>query len=346
MNANITKGLKDLAKEFKIGAMHEFGLPVPPEESDKMKVILRDFNTITAYNYPRCWTGPYSYNFDNFNAWVNWADARGYPVIMHMISGPTQYFAPWAKEAKWNGPELDHMLYEYIRAMMLTNDNYRKVYAWNVINEAYQYNINGDYMTDEDCLMHQMGWEPDESGCTGDDRVHDRHPVYISKAFEYASRFAKGKLELRETHFEFLPNCRKTKALLQLVKHLHVKGIRCDAVGFQCHMYHGHANRDDFVYDHGAFVENVRQFKELGCEIYVTELDLPCFNGDEATQCARYEEVFKTFRRAGVDHVHFWGIMDKEGKGWRCDEAPLLYDKDFNEKATYYAVAKALEAQL
>jgi len=347
MDRSIIKGLKDLTGDFKIGT-GEFEF-FSPDQGVKEEALIRDFNAITPTCYANTgWAGPYAYDFEAFNSWVNWGVKHDMSMIMHMISGPTQYFISWdgekgwLKNIKWSGPELDHMYYEYIRAMMLSNDNYKKVYAWNVINEAFT--MEGKYRPDKDIFLNVLGWEPDESGCTGEDKINDHHPSYISKAFKYAGMFAEGRLELRENFFEFAPHSAKTKALIQLIKHMRAKGIRCDAIGFQCHLWFWIEKSDDYIYNYDAFCENVKQFHDLGCEVYIGELDIPVFNGNLEKQGERFAEFIKACRRAGVEQVHTWGIADAESS-WRADEAAFLFDGNYNEKPAYYAVAAALAAK-
>lgn len=338
MKETIKKGLKDYQSEMLIGARAD-GAFGPPQNDVNAAILLRDFNAITATAYPFLWTGPFRYEFETFNAWVNWGEAHGVPIVMHMIAGPNQYYKDWAKTAVWNGPELEFFLYEYIRNLMTQNDNYRKVYAWNVTNEVLCRG-NGQYRAAEDCFLEQMGWEADESGLTGEARVNDRHPRFIAKAYEFAGQFAKGKLELREDDFEFEPDGLKTRAMVQLIHHLRNRGLRVDAVGFQTHLYWNPAidyTRLD------AFQRNVEQFHRLGCEVYVTELDNPVLDDGVEGQSRRWEEFYRACRACGVEQVHTWGVADGVDRAWRDGTHPLLFDEQFDEKDAYFAVARALE---
>ena len=338
MNENITKGLKDMGSGIKVGARVDAGRLYPDKEV-LAKIILRDFDVITATNYPAQWHGPKVYDLDHFNAWVNFGYENNLPLIMHMFAGPGHYFQKWIQDAKWNGPELMDLYFDYMRALMLTNDNYKKVYAWNVINEVFIAGGDGTYRDGEQCFLNLLGWEKDESGCTGEDKINDRHPIFVTKAFEFAGMYAKGKLELRDALFEFSPKMGHTRGMIQLIKHMRAKGIRCDAVGLQMHLYW----KGDEEYDLDGFVENVKRIHDLGCEVYVTELDIGLFNNDHDTQSRRYEEVFKACRRAGVEQVHTWGVCDAIGHGWRHDEGAFLFDENYNEKPAYFAVANALK---
>jgi endo-1,4-beta-xylanase len=184
-----------------------------------------------------------------------------------------------------------------------------------------------------------MGWEDDMSGLTGEDKINARHPVYISKAFEYAGKYAgKGLLEIRDISFEFNPTGKKAKAIYQLILHLRAKGLRVDALGLQCHMYN--SNSDSYNYNN--FIAVCRKFKALGLELYVAELDMAAF-GNLELQKQRYKEFIGVCGRAGVDHVYFWGVADGKDPNWRTYAQPLLFDADYNKKPAYYGVLEALQ---
>ena len=77
---------------------------------------------------------------------------------------------------------------------------------------------------------------------------------------------ASGKLEIREPRVEEIN--RKSDALYQLIKHLLNTGVCVDAVGFQCHL------RVNKTYDWDSVQSNIKRFKDLGLEVYITEFDV------------------------------------------------------------------------
>jgi endo-1,4-beta-xylanase len=166
----------------------------------------------------------------------------------------------------------------------------------------------------------------------------------IRKALEYAS-IARGKLEIRENEVEEIN--RKSNALYQLVKHLQKSDVRVDAVGFQAHLITG---RD---YDWESIKKNIRRFKKLGIEVYLTELDVGVGNkrwqeGDsfpedyEARQGYRYYGIVKAAREAGVDRIDFWGLSDAPKNDWLDGQKVRLFDGEFKPRKSYQAVLKAL----
>ena len=340
MNEAIKKGLKDYQSKMLIGARAD-GAYLPPEDGVNEKILLRDFHTITATAYPgRVWKGPFSYDFSTFNAWVNWGVEHDLPVMMHLLSGPSNYYPAWMKAAKWEGPDLQFIYYQYLRQLMTENDNGKKVSVWNVTNELLNEH-DGHYRTGDDSFLTYMGWEKDESGLTGEDKVNDYHPKALSFMYETAAKFTDGKLEIREFNFEFVPDASKTKGMIQQIRHLQNKGVKIDAVGFQTHIL-WEPTIDYSRYD--EFQRNVEQFHKLGLEVYVTELDNPNDGGEEA-QCKRWEDFYRACLASGVEQVHLWGVADGVDYAWRDGTLPLLFDGNFDEKKAYFAVAKALGAE-
>lgn len=87
----------------------------------------------------------------------------------------------------------------------------------------------------------------------------------------------------------------------------------------------------------------MQQYADLGLEIQVTELDVSEKSNEYADQLAlaqRYQDVFKMYKEmkdSGVNlsAVVLWGITDSTS--W-IGGYPLLFDKDYQAKPSYYAV--------
>jgi GH35 family endo-1,4-beta-xylanase len=329
-------GLKDCPASFLIGARCDVG-----DRNITEPVLKREFNAIQPTCYPYVWKSRDEYDFASFNRWVNWGIDNGMKVIMHMIAGPDAYYNDRIKKAEWETGDLDRMFGEYIKSMITTNGNGTKVYSWNVVNECFEYGLEGKYWNDDKCFLNALGYEEDLSGLDGEDRVNSVHPAYISKAFEYAGKYAEGRLELRETQFELSPDCKKTKAIFQLIKHLRAKGVRVDALGFQCHL------TEDSAYNYNNLIATANKFRELGgLELFVTELDITNSGKDLELQKRQYRDFIAACRKAGISQVYTWGIADNEDKWWLMDKHPLLFDEQFRKKPAYYGVMEELKMNI
>lgn len=288
------------------------------------------------------------FNTKGLDVQVNWGLANGQKTLHHLMIAPNQYFPKWFWDADYTAEELDKILKRYITTLMTANDNKTKLDGWNVSNEMFEHNRKkGRYKRDgkgrQDSVWMRMGFEEDQSGLTGDAKVNDRHPIVFRKALQYAS-IASGKLELREN--EVAEVNRKSDAFYQLVKHLLNTGVRVDAVGFQGHL---HTHRS---YDWESVKANIRRFRDLGLEVYITELDVavggswkpgkPFPDDYEKLQADRFYGLIKAAREAGAERIDVWGLCDGAKHHWLQGQRARLFDEQFQRRATYQAVLRAL----
>jgi GH35 family endo-1,4-beta-xylanase len=312
------------------------------KDDNQKKIVEREFNTSTRTCYPNSINiSPGQHDFESFNDGVNWLYERGMKPMHHMLFGPSQYEAPWVREIT-SVSALDSLLKDRIRSIMESNNNASKVNVWNVVNEALSWNKDeiGNYFNADKLVWVRMGYEDDKSGLTGEAKINDKHPVFIRKAFEYASKYAKGKLELRDNGCE--KSGRKAMALYQLVRHLQNSGVKIDGVGFQCHFN----IEGEGTFNPAELAGEIRKFRKAGVEVYLTEVDFG--SGKEPwtpelaeKQKEEYRKLMTVALEEGVSQVHFWGLRDAD-ENWRGDENPLLFDKNLNPKPAYYGVKEAL----
>lgn len=314
-----------------------------PNAATFRTTLLREFNLgqVTCYPAWDTWKGLKSYDFTYVNLGVNYLNAQGYPIAMHLLGGPNGYYPDWFKTGTYTAEQLDSMLEDFIRVAMTTNDNAAKVKYWNVVNECIDSN-NHYYANNTNCQWQNMGWEDDKSGLSGSAKVHTQHPVWIRKAFEYAKKYAKPgvRLELRDYNIEFW-QVYKSASFYQLVRHLLNSGAPIDAVGLQCHMDLG-AN-----YNWTLLTRTIQEYKKLGLEVYGTELDIgdkaKSWNADKAAQQKTYyQNFFNAASIGGMDWACTWGMKDNVSQYWRYDESPLLFDANYVAKPAYDGAALGL----
>lgn len=310
-------------------------------------IVEREFNTGTSTYYAR-WdskhVGMGQYGFQGFNTGVNWLFERNMKPMQHMLFGPDQYEPPWVVKLD-SASALDALMQDRIRSIMESNDNKSKVNVWNVVNESLQWSgSDGSYFPESGkqtaLIFVKMGWEEDASGLSGEDKVNDRHPLFIRKAFTYAAQYAKGKLELRDNTIE--RSNRKARAFYQLARHLKKSGVKIDGVGLQCHFDLDGPNKLDAE----GLAAEIKKYRDLGLEVYLDEVDIGCTakNWNEQVALQQQEEYKKLIAaalRAGANQVHFWGLRDDD-ENWRKGEPPLLFAADNTPKPAYYGVQEAL----
>lgn len=320
------------------------------KDASKVKTVLaRDFGLVQTTAYPAwgAWGGsnPDNVTFDmsGANEVISWADNQGKKTALHLLAGSPTYFPAWLNGGTFSASQLDNLLDKWITHAMTTNGNATKVDYWNVVNEAFMWN---GYYWDSSSVANtnpwqRMGWEADKSGLSGTARVYTQHPVYIRRAFEMARKHSKAKLELRDYGIEFWDNSRKSRAFYQLVKHLVNSGVPIDAVGFQGHF------RTDVTYNWANLTRAVQEYRKLGLEVYVTEVDYGDADPIAAATSAHRTPAFDTLQArnyrafvtaavsGGANWICLWGVADNTNDYWRKGQSALLYDESYNAKYAY-----------
>ena len=341
-------------------------------ESEKNRdFVLKNYNGIQPSIYPA-----WDYGFwpkekprsiskikietDGLNELVNWGELNNFHIIHHCLFFPNKYFPKWFSKTAYSKKELEILMEIYIGEVLNSNNNKDKVDVFNLINEIFAMNKSGGYRNSgdgkEDCKWMDMGFEEDKSGLKGIQKINLEHPIFVRKVFEYASKITNAKLEIRDFNIAF--GGKKSDGMYQLIKHLKNLGVKIDAVGFQCHL------NVDGDYNYNNLEENISRFKELGVDVYITELDvgLDLWSSDGnhkkvsdviksnedwekffKLQNEVYYKVVKTAKDAGVNLISDWGFRDDiPYGGWRKDQKAWMINKDYSRKGAYTSVLRAL----
>ena len=158
---------------------------------------------------------------------------------------------------------------------------------------------------------------------------------YIPLAFEFAKKYAPAGCKLFYNDYnEYSPN-KQAYIISDILKPLVEKDL-IDGVGMQSHISMSYPTID-------LYKSAMQQYADLGLEVQVTELDVSEKSNEYANQLAlaqRYQDVFKMYKEmkdSGVNlsAVVLWGITDSTS--W-IGGYPLLFDKDYQAKPSYYAV--------
>lgn len=337
---------------FLVGATAEVGSSTKEglfnwKGSDNVQtVIKREFGLVQTTAYPAwgVWTGsaqnPKTFDFTDMNKVINWAETNNKKSCIHLIVGSGTYFPAWFNTGNWTTAQVEDQFNTWITSIVTTNGNNTKVDIWNVVNEPFTW--DGKYWPDStQCRWQQLGWEDDKSGLSGAAKVYTKHPVYIRKAFEKTRSLTSAKLELRDYYIEFWDDSKKAKAFYQLVKHLKNSGVPIDAVGFQGHF------RLDYSYDWNKLNRAVKEYKALGLEVYINELDY----GDtdhiaaakqsrwttqlDNAQATAYHDLVKAAVSGGADWLCMWGVADNTNQYWRMGQNALLFNEQYQPKKAY-----------
>jgi endo-1,4-beta-xylanase len=208
-----------------------------------------------------------------------------------------------------------------------------RVYAWDVVNEAFQFD--------------EPGAVTDASGMRMSDWRRIIGPEYIEIAFRAAAQADPGAL-LFYNDYE-TQNPKKVAAMLALVRDLRAKGVKIDGIGHQSHCARGWPRVADVA-------ASIDALAAAGVMQHITELDVALNQNltDTAVtaatpellqaQAERYRELVGLYlrQRSKVQALLLWGIGDAYTwlTQWptRRFEAPLPFDTQLRPKPAYHAL--------
>ncbi|MFF1917327.1 endo-1,4-beta-xylanase [Streptomyces sp. NPDC058239] len=185
-----------------------------------------------------------------------------------------------------------------------------KIYAWDVVNEAFQDVSSGARRSSP--FQDKLG-----NG-------------YIEEAFRTA-RAADSGAKLCYNDYNTDGQNAKSNAVYSMVKDFKQRGVPIDCVGFQSHFNSASPVPSDYQ-------ANLQRFADLGVDVQITELDI---EGSGSAQATSYGKVVNAClavsRCAGIT---VWGVTDKYS--WRSSGTPLLFDSNYSKKPAYDTVLSAL----
>ncbi|MFG2594793.1 endo-1,4-beta-xylanase [Streptomyces sp. NPDC048462] len=277
-------------------------------ESAYASTLDTEFNMVTPENEMK-WDAVEpargSFSFGSADQIVSHAQGRGMRVRGHTLVWYSQ-LPGWV--GGLGGDDLRTAMNNHITKVM---DHYKgKIYAWDVVNEAFQDGGSGARRSSP--FQDKLGGG------------------YIEEAFRTA-RAADPGAKLCYNDYNTDGQNAKSNAVYAMVKDFKQRGVPIDCVGFQSHF-----NSNSPV--PGDYQANLQRFADLGVDVQITELDI---EGSGSAQAADYTRVVNAClavsRCAGMT---VWGVTDKYS--WRSGGTPLLFDGDYAKKPAYTAVLTAL----
>ncbi|MFD7980932.1 non-reducing end alpha-L-arabinofuranosidase family hydrolase [Streptomyces sp. NPDC059071] len=184
-----------------------------------------------------------------------------------------------------------------------------KVYAWDVVNEAF---ADGGTGRLRDSVFQRV---------LGDG--------FIEEAFRTArAADPSAKLCYNDYNIENWSDA-KTQGVYRMVKDFKARGVPIDCVGLQSHFGAGGPP--------ASFTTTLAAFAALGVDVQITELDIA-----QASPTHYASAVNACLSVARCTGITVWGVRDSDS--WRSGESPLLFDSGGRPKPAYTAVMNALRS--
>src|SRR5579871_618455 len=301
-------------------------------EPDYAPILGSEFSQLQAENemkfgliHRRPDTDANPYNFKGADALVAFAQSHAMQVRGHTLVWHNQV-SPWVTKGNYTAPELATILQGHIHAVMTHFAS--KVYAWDVVNEAFN----------DDGTMRSSIWydKPGIGAGAG--------TKYIEQAFRWAHE-GDPSAKLFYNDYDTEEINKKSDAIYAMAADFKKRGVPLDGVGFQAHI----TLKFDDPAKLKSFAQNMERFAKLGLELHITELDIRLSDssaeslsaqaklyGEITTACVR-QPACKLLQTWGFTDKHSWIPQFYKGQGWA-----LLWDEKYQKKPAYEAIRSAL----
>ena len=258
----------------------------------------------------------------------NHIPVRGHVLVWHSQTPDWFFKENYEADGAWVDKDtMNKRLENYIKNVMTTlAEEYPDVefYAWDVVNEA----------ASDAGTIREAGSNNVKDGQSAWVQVYGDQS-YILKAFEYARKYAPAGCKLFYNDYNEYNTAKMNYIVSDILKPLIAAGT-IDGMGMQSHISMSTPTIEQYK-------KAMQTYSDLGLEIQVTELDVSQKSNAAADQlelAQRYQDCFKMYKEMKASGVNLsavviWGITDSTS--W-IGGYPLLFDKDYQAKPSYYAV--------
>ncbi len=303
--------------------------PARLSEAAYADTLAREFNLAepeNAMKFGPIHPGASTYNFGPADAVVDFAIVHRMAVRGHTLVWHNQN-PQWLTGGNLTAGQLSEAMLDHIRTVL--GRYATKVYAWDVVNEAF--NDNGS-------LRSTIWYDKPGIGSTG--------TGYIERAFRWA-READPKARLFYNDYGAEPVNAKSDAIYAMAKDFKARGVPIDGVGLQMHLTLKPPAME-------SIEANLKRLVELGLEVQLTELDVraPVDAAGVATEAdlVRQAQIYRDvtalcLKLPKCTAIQTWGFTDKYSwipRQFPGTGAALIFDAAYAKKAAYDAMAAAL----
>ena len=255
------------------------------------------------------------------------------------IHGPISPQAShWAKADNRTKKELEKNMIEFFTALCKRMNKEPSVKWMDVVNETIT--PEGDWFEEKPGVeLWENPWE--QIG-----RDENDVPLYITKAFEIANKYATEKSLVFNQHGGMEP--KMWEKVKETVLYLKAKGYRVDGLGWQAHLRSDKPLAlDKKQLDY--FASLIDWAHQNGLDFHVTEIDYKIWDSVRSQQALKeqadaYANILKVLlskRNQGVVTYNTWGMVDGL-KGKHHDMYRFIFDENRNPKPAYFALREAI----
>lgn len=301
-------------------------------EPDYSRILGSEFSQLQAENemkfgpiHPRPDSDPNPYDFAGADELVAFAQSHNMLVRGHTLVWHNQV-PKWITEGNYGALQLAKVLQNHIHTVM--GHYASKVYAWDVVNEAFN---------DDGTMRHTIWYDQPGIGAGAGTK-------YIEQVLRWA-READPKAKLFYNDYDAEEVNKKSDAIYAMAEDFKQRGVPLDGIGFQTHI----SLKFDDSAKLASYARNLERFAKLGLELHITELDIRLSDDSQTSLSAQaklygkiaglcvHQPACKLIQTWGVTDKHSWIPNFYKGQGWA-----LLWDANYQKKPAYEAVHDAL----
>jgi endo-1,4-beta-xylanase len=277
--------------------------------------------------HPRPDTDPQPYDFTGADTLVSFAQAHNMVVRGHTLVWHNEV-PDWVTNGGFDSTQLATILQDHIQTVMAHYAG--KVYAWDVVNEAF--NDNGT-------VRSTLWYDQPGIGFAG------MGTSYIEQAFSWAhTADPNAKLFYNDYGAETMNA--KSDAIYAMAADFKTRSVPLTGIGFQMHIDLSFDNPGTLT----SFGDNLQRFSDLGMELHITEMDIRLNSSDTASlnaQAALYGKIAAIcLQHSSCKLIQTWGFTDKHswipgfypGWGWA-----LPWDANYQKKPAYTSLLQTFQ---
>ena len=303
------------------------------------KLFLDEFTYSTPENcakQARIHPMPGVWDWKQINDYLDFADKNNITLRIHGPISPQA--SHWAKTDSRTKQELEKNMVEYFTALCKRMNKEPSVKWMDVVNETIT--PEGVWFEEKPGVkLWENPWE--QIG-----RDENDVPLYISKAFEIANKYATKKSLVFNQHGGMEP--KMWEKVKETILYLKKKGYRIDGLGWQAHLRSNKPlalDKKQLEY----FASLIDWAHQHNLDFHVTEIDYKIWDSvrsqtalkEQGDAYANILKVLLSKRNQGVVTFNTWGMVDGL-KGKHYDMYRFIFDSNHNPKPAYFALREAI----
>ena len=307
-------------------------------DTDVEKILANNFNMTVPENAVKqsvVHPDPDTWDWTKIDAILDMAKENDLSVRLHGPISPQS--SVWAKHDDRKPVELENIMNEFLIEQCKRFNNHPNVKWMDVVNETIT--RDGEWFGPKKGVTE---WENPWT-IIGSDNDKNSTPIYISRSFEIAQKYAPN------INLVFNQHGGMEEVMWERVKetimYLKDKGLRVDGIGWQAHL----SSRMKYGENEIQYLSDLIDWShQNNLEFHITEMDYKIFGEvtkqKQEKQAKAYSDVLKTLlskKNNGLVTFNTWGIVDRVGI--HTDKSRFIFDLAGNPKLAYYKMKNILE---